>query len=60
MSTRLFYISGLIITAISIFLIIEFPESNRLNMIAGALTAVGFGLNIAGYSMLSDKVKTTK
>lgn len=56
----MFYFLSLLILAISIFLLIEFPESNRLNMIAGILTAVGFGFNITGFLMLFDKNKVRK
>ena len=60
MKTRTFYILGLAIILISFVLLIEFPESNRMNMIAGALLPIGVGLNAAGYFMLSDRIKATK
>ena len=43
------YIISLILLAISIFLIIEFPESNRLNLIAGVITMFGFSLNVVAF-----------
>ena len=46
---NLIYISSLIIIGISLFLLVEFPDSGRMNLIAGALTFVGFALNITGY-----------
>ena len=43
------YISSLILIGISIFLLVEYPNSGRMSLIAGAMTFVGFALNIAGY-----------
>ena len=43
------YIISLILLAIAIFLIIEFPESNGLNLIAGVITMFGFSLNVAAF-----------
>jgi len=43
------YISSLILIGISIFLLIEYPNSGRMSLIAGAITFLGFALNIAGY-----------
>ena len=60
MIPKTFYFLGLLILAISIFLLVEYPQSGRINMIAGALTAVGFGFNLSGYLMLQHKLKKAK
>ena len=43
------YISSLILIGISIFLLIEYPNSGRMSLIAGAITFLGFALNRAAY-----------
>ena len=43
------YIISLILLAIALFLIIAFPESNRLHLIAGLITMFGFSLNMAAF-----------
>ena len=43
------YIISLILLTIAIFLIIEFPKSNRLNLIAGVITMFGFSLNVVAF-----------
>lgn len=48
---NIIYISSLILIGISIFLLVEYPNSGRMSLIAGALTFVGFALNIAGYAL---------
>ena len=45
------YITSLVIIAISIVLIIEYPNSGRMQLIAGGLVSLGFALNIAGFSL---------
>ena len=44
------YLMSLLILGISIFLIIEYPNWQRMQLIAGVLIAVGFIANIIGYS----------
>jgi hypothetical protein len=51
------YILSLILIGISIFLLIEYPNSGRISLIAGAMIFIGFALNIAGYA-LNTKLKT--
>ena len=48
------YIFSLVIIATSIVLIIEYPNYQRIQLIAGGLVILGFALNISGYS-LKDK-----
>jgi len=50
------YILSLVFLAISIFLILNYPNSGRMNVIAGGLTFFGFLFNIAGF-LLSNKKK---
>ena len=52
---NLIYISSLILIGISIILLIEYPNSGRMNLIAGAITFLGFTLNIAGYSLNKNR-----
>lgn len=49
---NLIYISSLILIGISIFLLIEYPNSGRMSLIAGVMTFIGFALNIAGYALI--------
>ena len=48
---NIIYISSLILIGISIFLLVEYPNSGRMSLIAGVLTFVGFALNIEGYAL---------
>lgn len=48
---NLIYIISLIVLAVSIILVVGYPNSGRIHLIAGALTAIGFALNIAGFTM---------
>lgn len=48
---NIIYISSLILIGISIFLLVEYPNSGRMSLIAGAMTSLGFALNIAGYAL---------
>ena len=50
MKNRIYPLS-LIAFAICFFLIIQYPDSGRMNMIAGALATIGFVLNIIGYAL---------
>ena len=45
------YIMSLVIFAISIFLILNYPESGKRDVIAGGLVTIGLLLNIIGFSM---------
>jgi uncharacterized membrane protein (UPF0136 family) len=53
---NLIYISSLILIGISIFLVLEYPNSGRMSLIAGVITFLGFALNIAGY-LLNKKIQ---
>lgn len=46
---NLLYILSLFLIAFSFFLILNYPESGRMNMIAGATICIGFCLNIAAF-----------
>ncbi len=45
----LIYLLSLIILIVSIFLVVEYPNSGRIQLIAGALTPLAFILNIVSY-----------
>ncbi|HUH27037.1 hypothetical protein [Gelidibacter sp.] len=46
---NLIYPLSLVAFGICLFLIIQYPYSGRMNMIAGGLATIGFVLNIIGY-----------
>jgi hypothetical protein len=43
------YFKGLFIILSSIFLILQYSDSNRMSLIAGGLVSVGLSLNIIGF-----------
>jgi hypothetical protein len=45
------YITSLIILLVSVFLMIQYPDSGRMNLIAGGLFPIGFILNVLGFRM---------
>jgi len=49
--SNLLYIVSLIVLVVSIFLAVEYPNSGRIQMIAGGIALIGFSLNIAGFAM---------
>ena len=51
---NLMYISSLTMIVIAIFLLIEYSNSGRMSLIAGAMTIAGFTLNIIAYSLKKD------
>ena len=57
---NLIYISSLTMIVIAIFLLIEYSNSGRMSLIAGAMTIAGFTLNIIAYSLKKDYKSDTK
>lgn len=53
---NLVYVTSLVFIIISIVLIIEYPNSGRIQLIAGGLISLGFALNIAGFSLKHKKL----
>jgi len=53
---NLIYVSGLILIGISIFLLLQYPNSGRTSLIAGVIIFLGFALNITGY-LLNRKIR---
>ena len=49
--SNLLYIVSLIVLVVSIFIAVEYPNSGRIQMIAGGIALIGFALNIAGFGM---------
>lgn len=47
----LLYIVSLIVLVVSIYLAVEYPNSGRIQMIAGGIALIGFALNIAGFAL---------
>ena len=57
---KLIYPLSLLSLAASMFLIVNYPDSGRMNMIAGALFTIGFALNVVGYFVMKrPQVKTS-
>ncbi|RAJ25308.1 hypothetical protein LX77_01611 [Gelidibacter algens] len=52
---KVIYPLSLIAFAISMFLIIKYPESGRLSLISGGLFTIGFLLNLISYYGLRTK-----
>ena len=46
---NLLYVISLVILAAAIYMVVVYPANNRVQTIAGALTLIGFALNIAAY-----------
>lgn len=57
---KLIYVLSLVLIAVSIFLVIEYSNSNRMNLIAGATAMVGFSLNILGFLLPSKNLSVNK
>ena len=55
MKIYLLYIFSLIILVVSIVLVVLYPNSGRMGLIAGGLTPIGFILNIASFVLKKDK-----
>jgi hypothetical protein len=49
------YIISLILISVSIFLLIEYPNSNRMSLFAGIFTAIGLMLNVVGFLLSKEK-----
>ncbi|WP_321375554.1 hypothetical protein [uncultured Draconibacterium sp.] len=47
----LIYIISLIVLIAGIILVVENPDSGRIQMIAGGLTFLGLALNVLGFSL---------
>ncbi|WP_154199941.1 hypothetical protein [Ancylomarina sp. 16SWW S1-10-2] len=45
------YIISLLFLIISVFLIVQYPDSGRMYVIAGACTPIGIVINILSFSM---------
>ena len=57
---KIIYPLSLLILGIAMFLIVNYPDSGRMNMIAGGLFTTGFTLNIAGYFVMKmSQMKTS-
>ncbi|MHC1703945.1 MAG: hypothetical protein AB9846_08555 [Tenuifilaceae bacterium] len=54
-TNNLIYILSLIFLAGSVFLVVTYPNSGRIYLIAGGLTLIGFALNILGFVMKNNK-----
>ncbi len=52
---NILHIISLVIIATSIVLIIEYPNYQRIQLIAGGLAFLGFVLNISGYTVRDKK-----
>ena len=52
---NLMYISSLLLITVSIFLLIEYPNSNRTSLISGFFLSIGFMLNLASYLIIKNQ-----
>jgi hypothetical protein len=48
---NIIYITSLLIIIVSVFLMIQYPESGRMNLIAGGSFPIGIVLNFVGFRM---------
>lgn len=48
---QILYVLSIVILLGILMILINFPNSNKAALIAGAFTFIGFGLNIAGYTL---------
>lgn len=55
---KLIYPLSLVAFAIVFFLIVNYPDSGRMQLIAGMLTVIGFTLNMVGY-LLAKRRQTS-
>lgn len=53
------YITSLLIIIVSVFLMIQYPESGRINLIAGGLFPIGIVLNFLGFRMQPTNNKSS-
>lgn len=53
------YITSLLIIIVSVFLMIQYPESGRMNLIAGGLFPIGIVLNFLGFRMQPTNNKSS-
>ena len=49
---KIIYPLSLLMFGIVMFLVVNYPESGRMNLIAGALFTLGITLNIVGYLIM--------
>jgi hypothetical protein len=54
---NIIYIASLLIIIVSVFLMIQYPESGRMNLIAGGLFPIGIVLNFVGFRMQGEQHK---
>lgn len=52
---KLIYPLSLLLIAVSVVLIVQYPNSGRIALIAGMLLPLGFVLNIAGYLLIKGR-----
>lgn len=55
---KLIYPISLLIIGIALFLLVNYPDSGRMTMIAGGLFTLGFSLNIVGYVVMKKSQVT--
>ena len=56
---NIIYITSLLIILVSVFLMIQYPESGRMNLIAGGLFPIGIVLNFLGFRMQPTNNKSS-
>lgn len=46
---------SLLLLGVAFFLLLKYPDSGRMGVIAGGITAIGFMLNLISYLNLNSK-----
>ena len=52
---KIIYPLSLLMFGVVMFLVVNYPESGRMNLIAGALFTLGITLNIVGYLIMKKQ-----
>jgi hypothetical protein len=52
---NLIYVLSLVFLAIGIFLLLEYPDSGRMNLLSGSFTGLGIVLNVGAFFILKNR-----
>ncbi|PJB11729.1 MAG: hypothetical protein CO119_09970 [Flavobacteriales bacterium CG_4_9_14_3_um_filter_40_17] len=56
--TNFIYGISLVALGLAIYFVVQYPESNRLQMIAGTLTGIGISLNLYSFNTKQHRVNS--
>jgi len=54
---NILFVISIVLLLLSFYLLVEFPNSNRMSLIAGVFSAIGIGANILVYSISKPEKK---